>query len=204
MNRLLTDRQLHLLSEQGLWADKTALASRVKGCLMQVGDPLHMAVSHDSSGWHLPPGFNPAARQFTRGEQLQDCPYQSLDCPSHFGRDDWLTLRTMVWWGHGIYSCWIIKGTSVPGIARLLRNQAVDIVADGADWQVWHGQDPWQWDQAARLIEVERWVSIQPSIDYLKFGTVTRFSATALQVDELTETVMAVYRAGARLLQRSP
>ena len=57
-----------------------------------------------------PPGFDPNAVQFVKGEHLEEYPYQYLDFPRHFTRADKFTFRCLFWWGHHVVFALILEG----------------------------------------------------------------------------------------------
>ncbi|ULA64099.1 MAG: hypothetical protein LZF86_110800 [Nitrospira sp.] len=60
-----------------------------------------------------PPGFNPRAHQFVKGEQLESFPYQYLDYPKHFDGPNKFTFRTLFWWGHHVACALILEGEGI-------------------------------------------------------------------------------------------
>jgi len=178
----LTAQQIALIADGPLLKAKTAATETVKGHLEAVRHALYGQVLGSYGDWRVPRGFDPAAFQIAKGENLDGTPYQYLDFPKHFRQEDYFTFRTLVWWGRGVCMCWILKGEPMPAWRRSLLAGAVSATPDTG---MWFGGDPWGWDGFVPLDAVPS-EAIQGT-EYLKIGRMLPLTAENLTRDGLIE-----------------
>lgn len=79
-----------------------------------------------------PDAFDLNAFQFVKGEHLENCPYQYLDFPRYYTRQDKLAFRSLCWWGHHLVFALILEGPLV----KQYRNNLFNRFAKVADRQL--------------------------------------------------------------------
>lgn len=154
--------EISLLSDVHFFRKKAAITAKVRAQL----EAAHRALAAELAGVSLltPPGFNPNAYQLVKGEHLEDCPYQYLDCPKHFEGANKFTFRTLFWWGHHVAFALLLDGPEVKQykkrfVDRFHRLAGNDLVLSLAptlwEWKCGEGYTlPMTHDRKARLAAV--------------------------------------------------
>ncbi len=135
------DREVALLADASFFPAKARISVKIRAALDQVHEAL---VQECRQGALLAPdGFDLAARQFVKGEHLEDHPYQYLDYPKHFQGETKFTFRTLIWWGHHAVFAWLLEGGEVETYQRRLLGRYQDVAGRG----VWLSLAPtlWEW-----------------------------------------------------------
>ena len=111
----------------------------------QILENLHEGFKAELVGCDLlaPESFKPDAVQFVKGEHLEDFPYQYLDYPRHYTRDEKFAFRSLFWWGHHMVFALILEG---PHIRRYKEN-IIDHFADitGNHISLCLSSSLWEW-----------------------------------------------------------
>ncbi len=107
----LTDEEAALVADAQFFRKKERISAKVRAQLDATYAGLAEELSHASLV--TPPGFNPRAHQFVKGEHLESFPYQYLDYPKHFDGANKCTYRTLFWWGHHLACALILEGDSI-------------------------------------------------------------------------------------------
>jgi len=138
---LFTADELRLVADEQFFRDKARIMKKVRGTL----DTLYTALKEELHGIGLlaPPGFNPAAHQFVKGEHLEDFPYQYLDYFKHFEGDSKFTFRSLFWWGHHYAFALILEGERLSQYKKNLVNHYDKIADKGLSLCL--GGTPWEW-----------------------------------------------------------
>ena len=112
-------------------------------------DTIHASIQAELEGINLlaPVGFDRSARQFVKGEHLDDYPYQYLDFPRHFVRTEKFTFRSLFWWGHHVVFAMILEGENLNRYKRNLINRYPQ-VAD-RNMCLCLGHSLWEWRYGA-------------------------------------------------------
>ena len=111
LNDSLTADEWRVFADHDFFLKKAAISAKLKRTLEQ----LHLALQSELVGRPLlaPDGFDAEAFQFVKGEHLEDCPYQYLDFPRYYTRQDKLAFRSLCWWGHHLVFALIVEGPLV-------------------------------------------------------------------------------------------
>lgn len=135
------DREVALLADASFFPAKARIGVKVRAALDQVHEVL--AQECRQGALLAPDGFDSAARQFVKGEHLEDHPYQYLDYPKHFQGETKFTFRSLVWWGHHAVFAWLLEGGQVQTYKRRLLGRYQDVAGRG----VWLSLAPtlWEW-----------------------------------------------------------
>jgi len=141
MNDSLTPDEWGVFANHDFFRAKAAISAKLKRTLEQ----LHLALQPELAAHPLlaPGGFNPESVQFVKGEHLEDCPYQYLDFPRHYTRQDKLAFRSLCWWGHHLVFALIVEGSLVKQYRTNLFNRFSEV----ADRQlsVCLNSSLWEW-----------------------------------------------------------
>jgi hypothetical protein len=113
MNRIdsLTTDEWNVFANKDFFLKKAIISAKLKRTLEQ----LHIALKPELTAHPLltPDSFDPESVQFVKGEHLEDCPYQYLDFPRYYTRQDKLAFRSLCWWGHHLVFALIMEGPLV-------------------------------------------------------------------------------------------
>jgi hypothetical protein len=90
---------------------KGQISAKIRQSLEQ----LHRVIQSELGGRNLlaPKGYVPESVQFVKGENLEDFPYQYLDFPRHYTREDKFSFRSLFWWGHHVVFALILEGSYI-------------------------------------------------------------------------------------------
>ncbi|MCC6139590.1 MAG: hypothetical protein IT389_03120 [Nitrospira sp.] len=112
---VFTDEEAALLADAQFFRKKARISAKVRAQLdaTYAGLTEELGQSGLRASLVVPPGFDPRAHQFVKGEQLESFPYQYLDYPKHFDGPNKFTFRTLFWWGHHAACALILEGECV-------------------------------------------------------------------------------------------
>ena len=169
-----TTDELALLADQGFFRKKAAISVKIK----QVLEDLHHRLEAEIASQSLlaPEGFDPQARQFVKGEHLEDFPYQYVDFPRLYTRENKFAFRSLVWWGHHVVFSLMVEGPLVKQYRRNLFNRYSEV----ADHDLCLCLSPslWEWKAGPGLtlpITHSRRSEIAATLDHRTFFKIARF-----------------------------
>lgn len=115
---LLTHEEWALVTDTTFFPAKAVITRKVRHMLEQ----LHTALVAELPSHQLiaPAGFDPESVQFVKGEHLEDFPYQYVDFPRFFTREEKFTFRSLFWWGHHVVFALMLEGPNLPRYQRNL------------------------------------------------------------------------------------
>ena len=95
----------------------------------QILEELHGHLKSELIGRELlaPQGVNLEVVQFVKGEHLEDFPYQYLDFPRHYTREEKFAFRSLFWWGHHMVFALILEGPHIRRYKENIINRFADI-----------------------------------------------------------------------------
>lgn len=95
----------------------------------QILEELHEQLKPELSGHDFlaPQSANLEAVQFVKGEHLEDFPYQYLDFPRHYTREEKFAFRSLFWWGHHMVFALILEGPHIRQYKENIINRFADI-----------------------------------------------------------------------------
>ena len=95
----------------------------------QILEELHGCIKSELKGRDIlaPHSFKSDAVQFVKGEHLEDFPYQYLDFPRHYTREEKFAFRSLFWWGHHIVFALILEGPNIRRYKENVINRFADI-----------------------------------------------------------------------------
>lgn len=166
--------ELAFLSDKDLFLKKAAISKKIKHILENLQRALESEIPRHSLV--APEGFNPKACQFVKGEHLESFPYQYLDFPRHYTRQDKLGFRSLFWWGHHVVFALIVEGPLVAQYRKNLFTRYSEI----ADRQLSLSLSPslWEWKSGAGLtldITQQRRSELAAVLDRRTFFKIARF-----------------------------
>ncbi len=137
----LADEELTLLADARFFRKKAAITAKLRRML----EATESALQQDLVGLSLcvPPGFDPTSRQLVKGEHLEDCPYQYLDCPKHFDGVNKFTFRTLVWWGHHGVCALLLEGAGLKQYKRHIVDRFHQLAGHGLELSL--APTLWEW-----------------------------------------------------------
>lgn len=193
-----TPDELTLLSDQDFFRKKAEISVKIK----QVLEHLHDRLEAEIGLHHLlaPEGFDPQASQFVKGEHLENFPYQYVDFPRFYTRENKFAFRSLIWWGHHMVFALIVEGPLVKQYRRNLFNRYSEV----ADHHLCLCLSPslWEWKMGPGLtlpITHSRRSEIAATLDHRTFFKIARFFPmhdpavkTGTIVDEGLKTFQAI------------
>lgn len=197
MNESLTTDELAVLGNQNFFRTKAAISVKIKHIL----ERLHHRLQAEIIVQPLltPQGFDPQARQFVKGEHLEDFPYQYVDFPRFYTREEKFAFRSLIWWGHHIVFALIVEGPLVNHYRRNLFNRFSDV----ADRQLslCLSSSLWEWKSGPGFtlaISHDHRSKIAAALDHRTFFKLARFiplDAPAVQTGKIVEEGVKAFQA---------
>jgi hypothetical protein len=138
-----TSKEISLLSDTEFFSAKAHVSPKIRHLLERI----HESFQGELKAHHLlvPDAFDPEARQFVKGEHLEDFPYQYLDYPRFFTRDVKFSFRSLVWWGHHMVFALILEGGHLRRYKENLINRFPSVV--DRDISLCLSHSVWEWKQ---------------------------------------------------------
>ncbi len=173
-NHSFTAVELALLADREFFRKKAKISVKIK----QILEDLHQQIEAEIALQPLlaPEGFDSQARQFVKGEHLEDFPYQYVDFPRLYTRETKFAFRSLIWWGHHIVFALMIEGPLITQYRRNLFNRYSE-VAD-RDLCLCLSPSLWEWKSGPGLtlpITRSRRSEIAATLDHRTFFKIARF-----------------------------
>jgi hypothetical protein len=122
------------------------------------------------SGFNFPSGIDISMGKISRGENYQQLPYQVLDFPKLFKKQDIFAFRTMFWWGHFFSWTLHLQGRSLDKFRPMLMAHFDLLLAK--DIYICVGETPWQYHY-----NEDNYVLLQKEhLEKIKNGNFLKFS----------------------------
>ncbi|KAA3630892.1 MAG: hypothetical protein DWQ02_17210 [Bacteroidetes bacterium] len=142
----LSAKELQVIADTSFLRTKQEVTVKIRELLGETRKELLKEISR--SGFNFPAGTDISTGKISRGENYLQLPYQVLDFPKLFKKEDIFALRTMFWWGH-FFSCTLhLQGHSLetyrPSIIRnfeMLQNRGLYICKNDTPWQYHYNPD---------------------------------------------------------------
>lgn len=106
----LTTKELTYLSDTDFLLTKKDIQQKVNYLLVRTEEALKTFIQERSL--EFPEGVMRKAGKIAKGENYRNLPYQILDFPRLFHRDNIFSVRTMCWWGHFFSTSLHLQGDS--------------------------------------------------------------------------------------------
>jgi hypothetical protein len=169
-----TPDELALLADRDFFWKKAKISVKIK----QILEDLHHRLEAEIALHPLlaPEGFDPQVSQFVKGEHLESFPYQYVDFPRFYTRENKFAFRSLVWWGHHIVFALMVEGSLVRQYRRNLFNRYLDV----ADHHLCLCLSPslWEWKMGPGLtlpITHDRRSEIAATLDHRTYFKIARF-----------------------------
>ena len=196
MNDSLTADEWRVFADHDFFLKKAGISAKLKRTLEQ----LHLALQSELVSRRLlaPDGFDAEAFQFVKGEHLEDCPYQYLDFPRHYTRQDKLAFRSLCWWGHHLVFALIVEGPLVKQYRINLFNRFSEV----ADRQLSLSLNSslWEWKAGPGFtldLTHNRRSEIAAALDRRTFFKIARF----IPIQDLQAGTQHIINAGVTTFQ---
>ncbi|MCA9419427.1 MAG: hypothetical protein KC592_00310, partial [Nitrospira sp.] len=88
-----TADELALLADQEFFRKKATISGKIKQILEHLQNRIEAEIA--SQPLLAPEGFDPQARQFVKGEHLENFPYQYVDFPRFYTRENKFAFRSL-------------------------------------------------------------------------------------------------------------
>ena len=191
-----TPDELRLISDDKFFRAKARIMKKVRSTL----DGLYAGLKEELHGVELlaPPGFNPEAHQFVKGEHLEEFPYQYLDYFKHFQDDDKFTFRSLFWWGHHYVFALILEGQGLSRYKKNLVNR-YEQIAD-KKLSLCLGGTPWEWKRGEGYTMELTWerkvdlVALLSNRSFLKLARFVPYDDPAFRAGRITDIGRATLR----------
>lgn len=163
-----------LLADREFFKKKATISVKIK----QVLEDLHQQLEAEIASHPLlaPEGFDSQARQFVKGEHLEDFPYQYVDFPKFYSQENKFAFRSLIWWGHHIVFALMVEGPLVKQYRRNLFTRYSEV----ADHHLCLclGPSLWEWKAGPGMtlpITLRRRSEIAAALDHRMFFKIARF-----------------------------
>ncbi|WP_447964209.1 hypothetical protein [Nitrospira sp. Ecomares 2.1] len=169
-----TPDELTLLADRDFFRKKAKVSLKIKQILEELQERLEAEIAFQPL--LAPEGFDSQARQFVKGEHLEDFPYQYVDFPRLYTRENKFAFRSLIWWGHHIVFALMIEGPLIKQYRRNLFNRYLE-VAD-QDLCLCLSPSLWEWKYGPGLtlpITRSRRSEIAATLDHRTFFKIARF-----------------------------
>ena len=147
MHPAFTSEELALLSDRKIFQQKAVIGRKIRNILEAIHQELRLQVQGNQL--IAPESFDPEAVQFVKGEHLEDHPYQYLDYPRFFSREQKFTFRSLVWWGHSFVFALILEGDLLKTYRRNFFNRFSQLADKGLSLNLSHSL--WEWKNGTGL-----------------------------------------------------
>ncbi len=141
----LTDKELSYLSNTDFLSTKRVIQQKVNQLLVETEEKMKVAIRQREVT--VPARVQHQAGKISRGENYHGLPYQLLDFPRLFSRDDVFAFRTMCWWGNFYSVTWHLQGKSwqalqphIQKAQHVLREEKVFVCVHDTPWE-YHRQE---------------------------------------------------------------
>jgi hypothetical protein len=136
-----TTEELTFVSDQHFFSQKAKVSIKIRKLLEQ----LHVTFQEELKAQPLliPNACDLTTYQLVKGEQLEHFPYQYLDFPKFYTREEKFAFRSLFWWGHHMAFALILEG----GALRRYKENLINRYSTISDRGLCLGLDSnlWEW-----------------------------------------------------------
>lgn len=137
----LTEKEFGLIQDTDFLITKSQILHKVTLLLEATRDQLKTTIA--DLEFVFPLDLNIESGKVSRGENYLLLPYQVLDFPSFFSREDVFAFRTMFWWGH-FFSCTLhLQGKFLDDFKEGIWKNREQLI--GKDIFIGVGDSPWHY-----------------------------------------------------------
>ena len=196
-NLSFTPHEIAHLADTDFFRTKSLIAEKVRKTLKE----LHTTFQIELADQDLlaPEGFDPEAVQFVKGEHLEDFPYQYLDFPRFYSREEKFAFRSLFWWGHHVVFSLILEGSLI----RQYKQNLINRYSTLSDKRVCLCLSPslWEWKAGAGYtleLTQDRKSEVAAVLANRSFFKLARFipmNDPLIQTGEIVSEGQSVFRA---------
>lgn len=158
-----TPKELSYLSDTDFLTTKKRIQVKINQLLVRTEEVLKTYIQAQS--FSFPEEVSYKAGKISRGENYQKLPYQILDFPRLFHRDDVFALRTMCWWGHFFSTTLHLQGNSWEKYQAVIRQKQDQLKQKG--YYLCVHKTPWEYYLGEKNFRNIDTLSIQEINQYL-------------------------------------
>ena len=174
MNDSLTEDEWRVFADRDFFRKKALISAKLKYAL----ERLHVALQPELAAHPLlaPNEFEPKAFQFVKGEHLENCPYQYLDFPRYYSRQEKLAFRSLCWWGHHLAFALILEGPLVKQYRLNLFNRFSEVADRHLSLSLSSSLWDWKFGEGFSLnLTHNRRSEIAAALDHRTYFKIARF-----------------------------
>jgi len=190
-----TTKESQFVQDTDFFETKVLVTQKVKVLLQTLHHDLQAKVA--AMPLLAPEPFDARLFQFVKGEHLDHFPYQYLDYPKYFKRDEKFTFRTLFWWGHFFVCAWILEGEHLASYKKHLLDDYDQFAEQGLFLS--KTETPWEWRKAPEYLlemrsdnqeEVRALLTAHP---FLKVHYYVPFDAAAVSDGTVAERILKTF-----------
>ena len=191
-----TPNEVTLLADREFFQTKAAISAKIREILKQ----LHVAFHEELKEKDLlvPKAFMLESSQFVKGEHLEDFPYQYLDFPRFYTREEKFAFRSLFWWGHHVVFALILEGGHIQQYKKHLIDRFALIADRGLCLCL--GSSLWEWHHGSGYtLELTRdrkseTAAVLAHRRFLKLATFVPMDSPTLTEGQLVEVGRQAFR----------
>lgn len=195
----LTPKELAYVSDTDFLITKRSIQQKINSLLVRTEEVLKVHIQDQALSFPDEASFR--AGKIARGENYQNLPYQILDYPRLFQRDDVFALRTMFWWGHFYSATLHLQGKSWEMYQAVI-HQKQDQLKQRGFYLCVH-KSPWEYHRGEKNYRKLDTLSIQEIDQYLNNMHFLKIAAflSLEDGDKLPEFVLGFFRFFSDILE---
>lgn len=170
----LTPKELAYLSDTDFLITKRKIQKKINNLLVRTEEVLKTYIQDQTLSF--PDEVARKAGKISKGENYQKLPYQILDYPRLFHRDDIFALRTMCWWGH-FYSITLhLQGNSWQRYRAVIRQKQDQLKSSG--YYLGVHKTPWEYylgEKNFRKLDTLQHQEMDQYLQYMPFFKIAAF-----------------------------
>ena len=166
--------ELATLENTAFFLQKDAATARIHASLDVLRERLRAVLAAGADGWLCAGAMDVEQGQLTTGESYRGLPYVVLDFPKRFSRAEFLTMRTLFWWGHYAVYALMVQG---PWLAEAVgRIEAALPALTAAGVEATLADTPWDWQRGPGYTrpllddaDTREWLRAAPFLKLMRF-----------------------------------
>lgn len=198
------DDELSALLDVGFFERKAAATRRMMEAFAGLREALKPELP--VAGWLCAGAVDVERGHLAGGENYRGLPYVVLDFPRYFTRDEFLTMRTMFWWGHYVVFSLVLKGPWLPDALDRIRKAGR--VLEAATVEVSVADDPWDWRRGAGftrpLRAAEGAADLTPDAHFVKLLRFLPLDSPRFSPDGIVSMGLETWHIYAALVGKQP
>lgn len=136
----LSQEELNLITDKKIILTKNAILQKVLKLLGAIAEKQQRFIS--ASHQLLPDELMQTSPKIAKGENYRGLPWQLLDYPRYFKKENSFAIRTMFWWGNFLSITLHISGFYKELFISKIRNHRLKLGEEG--FYLYNKEDPWE------------------------------------------------------------